>query len=461
MAPVLLTVGGSDSSGGAGIQADIKTFGALGCHGTSAITAVTAQNTLGVLEVYPMPPEAVISQLAALAEDFEISAAKTGMLSSREVVLEVAGFFEREEIPLVVDPVVEAEAGGRLLDPEALGLLVERLIPLARVVTPNIFEAEALTGIRVTDEGSALRAGEAILDLGAEAAVVTGGHLAGDDLLVTAKGYCIIRGERVPGGNHGVGCTYSAATAAFLAGGRDIEEAARLAKAFAAGSVRKSIAVGRGASPVNPLGEALERADRYAVFTGVSDGVEALLSEPALVDLIPEVGLNLGMAIFGASGPEDVAAVEGRLVRAGRRVRACGSVRFGASRHVARIILAAMSFDPGARAAMNLRFGEDVLEAALALGLSASDFSREEEPEGEKTMSWGTGEAIRRFRSGSKEGGATDPGRLERPVPQVIWDRGGPGKEPMLRLLGRSAGEVADLAVEIARGLSARREPIN
>lgn len=461
MDPVLLTVGGSDSSGGAGIQADIKTFGALGYHGTSAITAVTAQNTLGVLEVYPMAAEAVRSQLAALSQDFEISAAKTGMLSSRRVVLEVAGFFEREEIPLVVDPVVEAEAGGRLLDPEALGLLVERLIPLARVVTPNIFEAEAMTGIRVTDERSALRAGRAILDLGAEAAVVTGGHLAGDDVLVTAEGDCIIRGERVAGGNHGVGCTYSAATAAFLAGGRDLEGAARLAKAFAAASVRKSIDVGRGPSPVNPLGEALERSDRYAVLTEVSGGVEALLSEPALVHLIPEVGSNLGMAIPGASGPGDVAAVEGRLVRAGRSVRACGSVRFGGSRHVARIILTAMSFDPGARSAMNLRFGEDVLEAVRALGLSAADFSREEEPAGKKTMSWGTGEAIRRFRSGSKQKDAADPGRIPRPGPQVIWDRGGPGKEPMVRLLGRSAGEVADLAVEIAQSPSVRREPIN
>lgn len=458
---VLLTVGGSDSSGGAGIQADIKTFGALGFHGSSAITAVTAQNTLGVLEVYPMAPEAVRSQLAALAEDFEISAAKTGMLSSREAVQEVAVFFEREEIPLVVDPVVEAEAGGRLLEPEALELLVERLIPLARVVTPNIFEAEAITGFRVADEGSALRAGRAILDLGAEAAIVTGGHLDGDDVLVTGEGDWIIRGERVAGGNHGVGCTYSASLAAFLAGGKDLEEAARLAKAFAAASVKRSIDVGRGASPVNPLGEALERAERYDVLGDVSRGVEALLSEPALVHLIPEVGSNLGMAISGASGPGDVAAVEGRLVRAGKKVKACGSVRFGASRHVARIILSAMSFDPGARAAMNLRFGEDVLEAALALGLSTSHFSREEEPEGRKTMSWGAGEAIRRFRSASNTEDVADPGRISSPVPQVIWDRGGPGKEPMVRLLGRSAGEVADLAVKIARGPSVRREPIN
>ncbi|HPJ30444.1 MAG TPA: bifunctional hydroxymethylpyrimidine kinase/phosphomethylpyrimidine kinase [Methanothrix sp.] len=445
---VLLTVGGSDSSGGAGIQADIKTFGALGFHGASAVTAVTAQNTLGVRSIHPLPPGAVLAQLEALFDDFEISAAKTGMLHDGEIVSAAAGFFEGMNIPLVVDPVIEAEAGGRLLSSPALKLLCERLIPLARVVSPNVFEAEAITGIRVKDEESAVRAGRAILDLGAEAAVVTGGHLEGDDVLVSGEGHLIIRGEKVAGGNHGVGCTYSAALTALLGRGESLETAAELAKKFAAASIRRSTAVGRGASPVNPLGGLLEGADRYSVLTDLERGVSILLGEPAILRLIPEVGSNLGMATPAARSPEDVAAIEGRLVKAGPRVRACGSVKFGASRHVARVLLSAMSCDPHTRAAMNVRFGEDVLEAVRTLGLTISHFSREDEPAGSKTMSWGTAEAIRRYRSSPQF-----RDRPSRPVPQVIWDRGGPGKEPMVRILGRSAVEVADLAVEIARKL--------
>ena len=460
MKKVLMTIGGSDSSGGAGIQADIKTFAGLGFHGTSAITAATAQNTLGVKMVYPLAPEAVAAQMEALVEDFEISAAKTGMLSSKEIVSNVAEFFEGKKIPLVVDPVIEAEAGGRLLESPAVDLLCRRLIPIAQVVTPNIFEAETITGIEVRDEESALGAGLVIVDMGAEAAIVTGGHLEGNDVLVTAKGHVIIRGDKAEGGNHGVGCTYSAALTAFLAKGLELEEAAGAAKKFAKASVRKSINVGRGASPVNALGETLERAERFDVLTEVQEGVDLLMDEPEFRHLIPEVGSNLGMAISSASGSQDVAAVEGRMVRVGSRVKACGAVRFGASSHVARIILAAMSFDPEARAGMNIRYGPDVLEAVSDLGLTASSFSRNSEPSGSKTMSWGTAEAIKRFRSrpGSRAGSQPD---ISGSLPQVIWDRGGAGKEPMVRLLGASAAEVAGVAVAIARSPSVRREPIN
>jgi hydroxymethylpyrimidine/phosphomethylpyrimidine kinase len=460
MGRVLLTVGGSDSSGGAGIQADVKTFAALGFHGTSAITAATAQNTLGVRRVYPLAPEAVASQLEALVEDFEISAAKTGMLSSAEIVSEVAGFFERNDIPLVVDPVMEAEAGGRLLDPQALDILRERLIPLARIVTPNIFEAEAITGVRVSDEKSALQAASAILDMGAEAAVVTGGHLQGNDFLVTSLGHIEISGSKVAGGNHGVGCTYSAALTAFLGRGWDLKRALVAAKKFAAASVNESFDVGRGPSPVNPLGDVLERADRFDVLTEVERSVEILLAEEAFVHLIPEVGSNLGMAIYAARGREDVAAVEGRMVRAGSRAVGCGAVRFGASGHVARVILSAMSFDPETRAGMNIRYGEDVLEAVGALGLSTSQFRREDQPSSSKTMSWGTVEAIELFQSGQGSSSGASSGASP-PVPAAIWDLGGVGKEPMVRLLGRSAREVAGSAVRIARLLRFRQEPIN
>ena len=217
MPQVVLTIGGSDSGGGAGIQADLKTFSVLGLHGTCAITAITAQNTMGVQRVYGLGPEIVVEQFKSITDDFSISFAKTGMLHSAEIVIAVADHMRLTDIPFVLDPVIEAEAGGRLLRPEAVEALKTHLIPLAWVVTPNIFEAQALTGIEVRDRDSAYLAAQKILQLGPKAVIVKGGHLDCTDLLVASEELILLPGERVKGENHGVGCTYSAALTSFLA----------------------------------------------------------------------------------------------------------------------------------------------------------------------------------------------------------------------------------------------------
>ncbi|MFZ3148992.1 MAG: bifunctional hydroxymethylpyrimidine kinase/phosphomethylpyrimidine kinase [Methanothrix sp.] len=251
MPQVVLTIGGSDSGGGAGIQADIKTFSVLGVHGTCAITAITAQNTLGVQRVYGLQPDIVVDQLKSITGDFSVSFAKTGMLHSAEIVMAVADHMRLTNIPFVLDPVIEAEAGGRLLRPEAVEALKAHLIPLADVVTPNIFEARALTGIEVRDMDGAILAAQDILRLGPKAVIVKGGHLDCTDLLITGEEVIILPGERVAGENHGVGCTYSAALTAFLALGRSPKEAARQAKQFAERALLGSMRVGKGVGPVN------------------------------------------------------------------------------------------------------------------------------------------------------------------------------------------------------------------
>ncbi|MCX6674329.1 MAG: bifunctional hydroxymethylpyrimidine kinase/phosphomethylpyrimidine kinase, partial [Methanothrix sp.] len=200
MPQVVLTIGGSDSGGGAGIQADIKTFCVLGLHGTCAVTAITAQNTMGVQRVYGLGPNVVTAQMRSITDDFSIAFAKTGMLHSREIVVAVAHHMRLTDIPFVLDPVIEAEAGGRLLRPEAVEALKVHLIPLARVVTPNIFEARALTGIEVRDRDSAILAAQKILQLGPKAVIVKGGHLDCTDLLVVGEETFLLPGERVAGG---------------------------------------------------------------------------------------------------------------------------------------------------------------------------------------------------------------------------------------------------------------------
>ncbi len=277
MTPVVMTIGGSDSGGGAGIQADIKTFSVLGLHGTCAITAITAQNTLGVQRVFGLGPDAVRAQLESITDDFTVAAAKTGMLFSAETVETVADHLRDKDILLVIDPVIEAEAGGRLLRPEAVQALKDHLFPLAHVVTPNIFEAEALSRVAVRDKESAILAAEGILDAGAGAVIVKGGHLDCTDLLAAGETRLFLPGKRLAGENHGVGCTYSAALTAYLASGASLPQAASRAKRFAEYALSGSMRVGRGVGPVGQAAGIRAEAKRYRAICHVPDAPDYLL----------------------------------------------------------------------------------------------------------------------------------------------------------------------------------------
>jgi hydroxymethylpyrimidine/phosphomethylpyrimidine kinase len=251
LVPRCLTIAGSDSGGGAGIQADLKAFAAAGCYGASAIVALTAQNTTGVTAVHELPPDFVRAQLDAVYDDIGVDAAKTGMLFSRAVIETVADFLEGRSIPLVVDPVMIASSGATLLQSDAVDTLVSRLFPLAAVVTPNLQEAEALVG-----SGSRRELAERIHELGAPAVVVTGGH--GDeavDHLFDGVSHVEIPVERYDtAATHGAGCTHSATLAAALARGLSLEEAAREAARVASAAVRHGLAeIGAGDGPVDVL----------------------------------------------------------------------------------------------------------------------------------------------------------------------------------------------------------------
>jgi hydroxymethylpyrimidine/phosphomethylpyrimidine kinase len=247
-----LTVAGSDSGGGAGIQADLKAFAAARCFGMSAIVALTAQNTLGVSAVQELPPDFVRAQLAAVFDDIGVDAAKTGMLFSRELIETVADFLGEHPVPLVVDPVMVASSGAKLLQDDAVETLVGRLFPLATVVTPNLPEAEALAG----RGGSRSELAERIHGLGAPAVIVTGGH--GDDAidhLFDGREHVEIEVDRhdIPA-THGAGCTHSATLAALLARGESLEDAARGAARVASEAVRNGLVeIGAGEGPVNVL----------------------------------------------------------------------------------------------------------------------------------------------------------------------------------------------------------------
>lgn len=259
-----LTIAGSDSGGGAGIQADLKTFTALGVYGMSALTAVTAQNTTGVQGVYPLTPDQVAAQIDSVLSDIGTDAAKTGMLFDAPIIRAVADRIRHYQVRnLVIDPVMIAKGGQPLLLEQAQEALRSDLLPLAAVVTPNLPEAEVLTGLDIRTPDEMAAAGRRLLAMGARAAVVKGGHLEGataDDLLITPEGEEWLPAERIPTRHtHGTGCTFSAAIAAGLAQGLPLRDAVVQAKAFITLAIRKAPGLGAGHGPTNHLAWLEER----------------------------------------------------------------------------------------------------------------------------------------------------------------------------------------------------------
>lgn len=254
-----LTIAGSDSSGGAGIQADLKTMSALGVYGATAITAITAQNTTGVTAIMPVTPEVVLAQIAAVASDIRPDAVKIGMLFSRPIIEAVAQGIESHRLSrIVLDPVMISTSGSRLLEPDAISAMTERLFPLADIITPNRFEAEHLSGMKISNADDAATAAGIILGLGARAVLIKGGHFDGTtktDYLFTDTGYRQqFAAAKIDTRNtHGTGCTLSSAIAAHLAKGLSIPEAVARAKDYlsAALAAGANVAIGSGHGPVN------------------------------------------------------------------------------------------------------------------------------------------------------------------------------------------------------------------
>ncbi|MGB8116868.1 MAG: bifunctional hydroxymethylpyrimidine kinase/phosphomethylpyrimidine kinase [Candidatus Sulfotelmatobacter sp.] len=255
--PRVLIIAGSDSGGGAGIQADLKTVSALGVFGMTAITALTAQNTTGVYGVLEIDPIFVVRQIDACISDIGCDAVKTGMLSSEAIIDAVAAVIsERKLAPLVVDPVMIAKSGAPLLKPHAITALKTKLLPLATVVTPNLHEAGALTGREVKTIADMKDAARSIRELGPKNVVVKGGHLVAvaADLLYDGRDFIEFRGERIDTKNtHGTGCVFASAIAASLASGKTVQESVSAAKDFINAAIRHSLAIGKGYGPANPM----------------------------------------------------------------------------------------------------------------------------------------------------------------------------------------------------------------
>ncbi|MBM3263405.1 MAG: bifunctional hydroxymethylpyrimidine kinase/phosphomethylpyrimidine kinase [candidate division Zixibacteria bacterium] len=440
-----LTIAGSDSGGGAGIQADLKTFAACGVYGMSAITSVTAQNTVGVQGVYDLAPDAVAAQIVSVLSDIGAQAIKTGMLSHAGIIEVVADTLKPyPDIPLVIDPVMVSKSGAALLDPNAVSTLVNRLFPLATVLTPNLHEVRALTGLEVSDIEGMRNAAVALRALGPAFVVVKGGHLAGRaiDILYDGHDFQAFETDRIETtSTHGTGCTFASAIAAELAKGCKVPQAVENAKAYLTGALQQATSIGAGHGPVNHFYTLYREEEKRQVLESLSQGVQRLETGKA-GRLVPEVQSNLGMGLAGARTPKDVAAFPGRLIRLREDMRSVAAPEFGASSHIAKIVLTAMRHDPDRRAVMNIRYTEEILAACQTLGLSIGSFDRHQEPKDVKeregsSLEWGTAEVIRRMGT----------------VPDIIYDLGDEGKEPMIRIIGTDPLGVAETALRIVRSL--------
>ncbi|QSW99982.1 bifunctional hydroxymethylpyrimidine kinase/phosphomethylpyrimidine kinase [Haloterrigena alkaliphila] len=433
--PVALTIAGSDSGGGAGIQADLATMAAHGVFGTSAITAVTAQHTRGVESSHVLPLEEIRAQIEAVTGDFAVGAAKTGMLATTPVIETVTEHAREFESPLVVDPVMVATAGDRLLEAEA-ERAYEELLGEATLATPNADEAEVLTDITVTDHESAVDAGEAILETGVDAVLVKGGHVPGEtvrDTLVTGDGVRTFEHPRIgTEATHGSGCTLGSAITARLAKGEPLESAVEGATEFLARAVRYYYDVGEGHGAVNHMVDLRNEASREPTAEAVHAVVDRLV-DADVSRLVPEVGMNVVGATPYAESVAETAAVEGRITRTLSGVQPNRGVRFGASSHVARFLLAAREFAPDLRFAVDCRFDEDVEDALEGLEWSVAEYDRSEEP------------TERREAEGATMGWAARQAFADREEPpEAVVDRGDVGKEAMVKLVASDPETLAE-----------------
>ncbi len=441
---IALTIAGSDPSGGAGIQADLKTFSALEVGGRSVIAALTAQNSTGVRETFGLSEDVLASQINSVFEDGKPDAIKTGMLGDAVTVNVTAKLLKKYRVKnLVVDPVMRSTSGAVLLSPDGVTVLKERLLPLATLVTPNIKEAEILSGIKIKNLKDCLKAARIIRKLGVKAVLITGGHGKGPavDLLFDGKKSVEFTSPRLTKEEvHGTGCVFSSAIAGELAKGKALKEAIARAKEFVSLAIQFRNTSGLGIAHAEPLAELYREKERYELLQRTHACIEQMKGK-GVGRLIPEVQSNLAVAIDRARVLGDVVGFPGRITRMGDEFAIPAPPCFGGSRHVADIALTAMNFDPSKRAVMNIKYEPEIIKICKKLKLSIASFDRAKEPREVKveegsSLEWGTANAIKSF------GGE---------VPDIIYDEGGMGKEEMVRVIANDVETLTELILKISK----------
>ena len=437
----VLSIAGSDSSSGAGIQADLKTFSSLGTYGCTAITAITVQNTKNIFTVFPLPAEIVIKQVNSILNDIRIDAIKIGMVYDGIIINKIFKVLKNINIPLIVDPIFTSTSGKSLLKSEAINDLTKKILPLATIITPNINEAIQLSGIEINTKDDIVKSLIKIKKLGPKNVILKGGHLLSGksiDTLIDDKLNIIeFSNSRIPiPESHGSGCNFSAALSSYIAQGYEISIACKFANEFINSVLKNLLYIGKGYPVTDTAISTSSSAFKFRVIDELSIAIKELESLSGVGKLIPQTQSNFVYAIPNASSIREVAGIKGRIVRIDQQVKASSCIEFGASQHIASAVLSYMTIDPLMRSGFNIKYEKKIIKL-LESFMKVSEYDRRLEPQKIKTkegytIPWGIKKAI-----------------LKNKWVRGIYHKGDIGKEPMVIMFGHHPGEIIEYLKKI------------
>jgi hydroxymethylpyrimidine kinase / phosphomethylpyrimidine kinase / thiamine-phosphate diphosphorylase len=432
----VLSIAGSDPSSGAGIQGDMKTFSSFGLDGLSVITAITSQNTSRFLDVEPVSQLLVKSQIRSILEDFHINAIKIGMIYDKQTVRVIHSELEKVNIPIILDPIFKSTTGGILQTESAFSDFKKFLVPLCYIITPNIMEAEKISGVKIKSLKDMKNAAKKIQKMGAKNVVIKGGHFFKDDkitdILLEDK-FKIFSHTRLKFESHGGGCTFSAALCANIARGKKLSDAVDSARLFTVESIRNATKTGRGLSII-------KASDGDPIQAQLSKAISEFCAIDSVTEYIPECQTNFVYSTQNATTLKDVMGLEGRIVKTGKSVTIAGHLKYGGSKHVASAVLEMTRKFPHTRSSLNIKYDEKIIKKAISNGFKVSSYDRNKEPreirekEG-STMSWGIKEAITNLKTS----------------PDIVYHKGGFGKEAMILVFGKNPADVLRKILKISR----------
>lgn len=433
----ILSIAGSDPSSGAGIQGDMKTFSALGAYGLSVITAITSQNTKKFFDVNPVKPSLVKSQIRAVLEDFHIDAIKIGMVYDKQTMRVIHSELEKIKQPIILDPIFKSTTGGILQMENALSDFKKLLIPLSHIITPNVIEAEKISGAKIRSLKDMKNVAEKIQSLGATNVIIKGGHfLSGSrviDILLDGKKFHVFSHDRLKFENHGGGCTFSASLCVNIARGKKLPDAVDSARLFTISSIKNAAKIGSGlAITIHAKGDEIENH--------LSHAISKFCSINSIYEHIPECQTNFVYSTPDPLSLKDVMGLEGRIVRTGKFGTVAGNLRYGGSKHVASAVLEVARKFPTIRSGVNLKYDSSTIKKAISKGLKVSSYDRKKEPlENKKrdgsTVPWGIRTAITSLKI----------------PPDIIFHKGDFGKEPMILVFGKDPEDVLRKILKIVR----------
>ena len=423
-----LTVAGSDSIGGAGIQADVKAMSVVGVHAASVITAVTAQNTCGVDGILPIPEEFIKAQLEAVLKDCDIKAVKTGMLYSAEIVGTVADILEDHEMPLIVDPVMVSGTGSSLSDDGYASALKKKLLPMCELVTPNKHEAEVLAKMKIKTRDDLMLACELIGKQGSSV-LMKGGHFNTPtvvDYLYLSSEFTKMEYPRLRKAGHGSGCVLSSFITANMAKGLDIVNAVLKSRELIQESISSQYAIGRGDVVVNTMVKLKGDTDKFQILDAL-DAAAAKIVDTVPDELVPKGGMNIAMALKDAAGPEEIAAIDKRMVVHNGILRKNGPAKFGTAEGLSYILLTVMKHSPETRCIMSIAYGDDIMDVMEEVGMTSVTAEM-----GKDKFSEATEKALRKCKG----------------IPDAIVDKG-PKKDRVIRILAKDTEDMLAKLEEI------------